>query len=185
MPWMSNKHLLGFRLTFSAIFLALLHDLRTFVARFWCRDLRTFSAIFCVTEKQTSQTFSLLECMLGRGSFLLAHLKRTNFLQGNGKCFSKMTENWFSSSSCFLLIFLLDVLYGSHEADIDAYCGSGICSEFWSHTNLSRSLGHIIISTNFQHWSMSWSSMLPSFQVELNPKTDTELKGTLADESWL
>ena len=23
------------------------------------------------------------------------------------------------------------------------------------------------------------------FQVEINPKTDTELKGTLADESWL
>ena len=38
-------------------------DLRTFVAKFLCRDLRTFFADFFVTEKQTPQTFLLLECM--------------------------------------------------------------------------------------------------------------------------
>ena len=31
--------------------------------KFLRRDLRTFSADFFVTEKQTPQTFSLLECM--------------------------------------------------------------------------------------------------------------------------
>ena len=40
-------------------------DLRTFVAKFLCRDLGTFSADFFVTEKQTPQTYSLLECMPG------------------------------------------------------------------------------------------------------------------------
>ena len=41
----------------------LFNDLRTFVAKSLCRDLPTFSADFFVTEKQTPQTFSLLECM--------------------------------------------------------------------------------------------------------------------------
>ena len=45
-PYMSNKHVIGFRLTFSATFLGLFNDLRTFAARFLCQDLRTFSAIF-------------------------------------------------------------------------------------------------------------------------------------------
>ena len=35
-----------FQTHFSATFLGLFNDLRTFVARFWCRDLRTFSANF-------------------------------------------------------------------------------------------------------------------------------------------
>ena len=44
-------------------------------------------------------------------------------------CFC-ISQNWFSSSSCFLLIFSLDVLYGSHEADIDAYCGREYAPNF-------------------------------------------------------
>ena len=47
----------------SGAFFRLFIVLRTFVAKFLCRDLRTFSADFFVTEKQTPQTFSLLECM--------------------------------------------------------------------------------------------------------------------------
>ena len=42
--------------------------LRTFVAKFLFWDLRTFSAYFFVTEKQTQQTFTLLECMHGKKS---------------------------------------------------------------------------------------------------------------------
>ena len=44
-------------------FLDFFNDLRTFVAKFLSRDLRTFSADFFVAEKQTPQTFLLLECM--------------------------------------------------------------------------------------------------------------------------
>ena len=60
-----NMFLVSDFLTFSlewCIF-RLFIDLRTFVAKSLCPDLRTFSADFFVTEKQTPQTFSLLECM--------------------------------------------------------------------------------------------------------------------------
>ena len=50
--------------TFKWCIFRLFIDLRTFVAQILCRDLRTLSADFFVTEQQTPQTFSLLECML-------------------------------------------------------------------------------------------------------------------------
>ena len=63
-----------FQTHFSATFLGLFNDLRTFVARFWCRDLRTFSANCLWLKKQTPQTFSLLECMYNsRAMFISSH----------------------------------------------------------------------------------------------------------------
>ena len=38
-------------------------DLRSFLTKFHCRDLRTFSADFFEAEKQKPQSFALLECM--------------------------------------------------------------------------------------------------------------------------
>ena len=38
-------------------------DLRDFVAKYYCRDIGTFSAVFLKTENQTPQIFALLECM--------------------------------------------------------------------------------------------------------------------------
>ena len=61
---MSNEHVLGFRPTFSATFLGLFfNDLPTFIAKnLMSRFAHFFPKIF-VTEKQTLQTFSPLECM--------------------------------------------------------------------------------------------------------------------------
>jgi len=71
-PKISDFHVLGqifLHFAFKWCIFRLFIDLRTFVAKFLCRDLRTFSADFFVTEKQTPQTFSLLECM-NCGGFL-------------------------------------------------------------------------------------------------------------------
>jgi len=66
-PKISTYHVLGvgsfYILLSNDAFLDFFIDLRTFVVKFLRRDLRTFSADFFVTEKQTPQTFSLLECM--------------------------------------------------------------------------------------------------------------------------
>ena len=49
-----------FQTHFSATFLGLFNDLSTFVARFWCRDLRTFSANFSWLKSRLCKLFVCL-----------------------------------------------------------------------------------------------------------------------------